>query len=98
MVRLSRLLLVLLCSQAAFAEQYRPSTAPGWEEIIFAGHTRYQAGDDCVVADSRDAASERARKVVFPEPARACIRCFRNETKRGLVTQQWYNGALYIQF
>ncbi len=66
MVRLSRLALVLLCSQAAFAEQYRPSTVPGWEEIIFAGHTRYQPGEDCVAADSRDAASGLIRQVDQP--------------------------------
>lgn len=66
MRRLLILVMVLSVAPPGWAERYRPGPLPGWQEIIFAGHTRYTPGQDCVQAESRQAASGLIREIDQP--------------------------------
>lgn len=71
MTRLTRLVLLCLVTVPGFAgaESWRASEIPGWQEIIFDGHTRYRNGPDCVEAVARDSASGLIREAREPVDA-----------------------------
>lgn len=57
---LMAILIVLAASLAA--QESHDSVVPGWEEVVFAGKTRYRMADGCIRADARDSASGLVRK------------------------------------
>lgn len=53
---------LLVMPTAGMAESYRDSEIPGWQEIIFDGHTTYRREADCISARARDSASGLIRE------------------------------------
>ncbi|MDF1820252.1 MAG: DUF3047 domain-containing protein [Alcanivoracaceae bacterium] len=51
-----------VCPAAGFAERYNDSAIPGWQEIVFDGHTDYRREADCVRATASDSASGLIRE------------------------------------
>lgn len=47
----------------ASAADYEPSAIPGWEQIVFSGHTQYRQTKQCIEAVSQGAASGLIRRV-----------------------------------
>jgi hypothetical protein len=62
---LRRFLMALLSALAlpAAAAKVEPSDIPGWQQMVFSGHTRWQQGEDCVLATAERSASGLVREV-----------------------------------
>tara|TARA_R110002073_G_scaffold336545_2_gene535027 strand:- start:2853 stop:3476 length:624 start_codon:yes stop_codon:yes gene_type:complete len=48
---------------SASAADYEPSAIPGWEQIVFSGHTQYRQTKKCIEAVSQGAASGLIQRV-----------------------------------
>lgn len=69
---LRRFLVIVLCLLAlpSNAAKVEPSDIPGWQQMVFSGHTRWQQGEDCVQATAERSASGLIREVTDIDVAR----------------------------
>jgi len=63
LITLSALISAGLLTFPATAADYEPSAIPGWEQIVFSGHTQYRQTKKCIEAVSQSAASGLIRRV-----------------------------------
>src|SRR5690606_32244444 len=59
-----------LLALPAVAADVEPSDIPGWQQMVFSGHTRWQQGEECVQATAERSASGLIREVTDIEVGR----------------------------